>query len=183
MNVLSLTMIILINSIVFYPPPSLQSPLADRLLTFSQFPDIYMHHSVFQSNSGLPIGNLLNFIYIPLDIFLRMPHNELTELEAWLYFLSSDNPKHIQQIIEKYPFFKELYRDIINLRYHPKELISMYSEALYVADQNTIKLMIDELKQELQVLQDKLSETQAELNETQAENIRLRKHLANQTQE
>ena len=87
-------------------------------------------------------------MYIPLDIFLQRPHNELTELEAWLYFLGSDNPVHIQQIIEKYPFFRELYQDIINLRYHPKELISMYSEALFVADQNTIKLMIDELKQE-----------------------------------
>ena len=77
-----------------------------------------------------------------------MPHNELTELEAWLYFLSSDNPLHVQSIIEKHQFFRELYKDIIEFRYHPKELISMFSESLLIADRNTVKLMIDELRAE-----------------------------------
>ena len=108
----------------------------------------YLHHSDFQLDTGIRIRNLLNFIYIPLDFFLKIPHNELTELEAWLYFLSSDNPLHIQRIIEKYPFFRELYQDIIKFRYHPKELITMYSESLLIADRNTVKLMIDELRAE-----------------------------------
>jgi len=101
-----------------------------------------------QLDSGLSIVNLLNFIYVPLDIFLTIPHNELTELEAWLYFLASDNPAHIMMITEKYPFFKELYRDIINLRYNPRELITMYSESLLIADRNTVNLMIDEMREE-----------------------------------
>ena len=99
-------------------------------------------------SSDIKIPNLLNFIYIPLDYFLKMPHNELTELEAWLYFLSSDNPLHVQSIIEKHQFFRELYKDIIEFRYHPKELISMFSESLLIADRNTVKLMIDELRAE-----------------------------------
>ena len=130
---------------------------------FHEKPDSYIHHSNFQFDSGLPTKNLLNFIYIPLDIFLNIPHNELTELDAWLYFLSSSNPLHIQQIIEKYPFFKELYQDIINFRFHPKELIFMYSEALAIADRNTIKYMIDELKQELKETESELSEKNAAL--------------------
>ena len=116
---------------------------------FAQKPNHYIHRSQFQLDSNIPIKNLLNFIYIPLDIFLQIPHNELTELEAWLYFLASDNPLHIQRIVEKYPFFKDLYRDIIAFRYHPKELISMFSESLLIADRNTVNLMIDELRQEL----------------------------------
>ena len=115
---------------------------------FHRNPGTFLHHSEFQLNSGIKIRDLLNFIYIPLDFFLKMPHNELTELEAWLYFLSSDNPIHIQHIIEKYPFFRELYQDIIEFRYHPKELINMFSESLLIADQNTVKLMIDELRAE-----------------------------------
>ena len=99
-------------------------------------------------SSGIKIPNLSNFIYIALDYFLKIPHNELTELEAWLYFLSSDNPLHVQSIIEKHPFFRELYKDIIEFRYHPKELISMFSESLLIADRNTVKLMIDELRAE-----------------------------------
>lgn len=113
-------------------------------------------------DNGVPIENLLNIIYISLDIFREMPHNELTELDAWLYFLSSDSPIHIQQIIERYPCFKELYRDIINFRYHPKELITMFSESLRIADQNTITLMIDELKEQVQELEQKRNALESE---------------------
>ena len=119
---------------------------------FAKYPNNYVHRSFFSFDSGLSLGNLLNFIYIPLDIFHNIPHNEIRELDAWLYFLSSDEPSHIQQIVEKYPFFQELYQEIINYRYHPKELIHMYSETLSIMDRNTVNLMIDEMKQELEQL-------------------------------
>ena len=125
---------------------------------FAKYPDHYIHQSFFQLNSGLSIENLLNFTFIPLDIFMQLPHNELTELEAWLYFLGSDNPQHIQRIIEKYPFFKELYKDIIDLRYHPKELITMFSESLRILDSNTIDFMIDNLKQTIAEKDSQLAE-------------------------
>ena len=118
---------------------------------FHQYADTYIHHSVFHMDSGIPFDNLLNFIYIPLDIFRKMPHNNLTELEAWLYFLSSDNPGDVKRIIEKYPFFEELYKEIIEFRYRPEELIIMYSESLLIADRNTIRLMIDEAREERDV--------------------------------
>ena len=98
-----------------------------------------------------------------------MPHNELTELDAWLYLLSSDNPAHVQRIIEKYPFFQELYEDIINFRYHPKELITMYSESLQIADRNTIKLMIDEMRDQMIELNDTLAAKKIELFDIRAE--------------
>ena len=126
----------------------------------------YLYHSDFQLSDGIKIPNLLNFIYIPLDFFLKIPHNELTELEAWLYFLSSDNPLHIRRIIEKYPFFRELYQDIIEFRYHPKELISMFSESLLIADRNTVKLMIDELRAEKATV---VAEMNAVISEKKAE--------------
>jgi len=131
---------------------------------FSQHPDTYLHRSEFKLNSDIEMENLINFIYIPLDIFSKIPHNELTELDAWLYFLSSDNPAHVQHIIEKYPFFQELYEDIINFRYHPKELITMYSESLQIADRNTIKLMIDEMRDQMIELNDTLAAKGSELS-------------------
>ena len=141
---------------------------------FRKCTETYIHHSDFRLSSGISIQNLMNFIYIPLDNFLKMPHNELTELEAWLYFLGSDNPKHVQRIIEKYPFFQGLYKDIIEFRYHPKELIHMFSEALLVADRNTVKLMIDELKQAV-------AEKDAALFEKEAELEKLKNELAKMT--
>ena len=136
---------------------------------FSRYPTTFIHHSEFRFKSGLSLGNLLNFIYIPLDIFRNMPHNELGELEAWLYFLSSDNPLHIQRIVEKYPFFAELYQDIIQFRYHPKELITMYSEALAILDENTANLMIDDMKQKLVDKDATIAAKDAELSAKNAE--------------
>lgn len=147
---------------------------------FKNYAETYIHRSTFQLDSGLTIDNLMNFIYIPLDIFMKIPHNELTELEAWLYFLGSDNPLHIQRIIEKYPFFKELYRDIIDFRYHPEELIHMFSETLLVADRNTVKLMIDELRQQLSERDATLSEKDAALSEKDAEIKLLKEKLKQQ---
>ena len=45
----------------------------------------------------------LNFVYISLDIFPEILHNKLTELDAWLYFLGSDNPGDIIHITKNIP--------------------------------------------------------------------------------
>lgn len=152
---------------------------------FSKYPDTFIHRSVFTFDTGIHLENLLNFIYIPLDIFRNMPHNNIEELEAWLYFLSSDEPRHIQQIAEKYPFFQELYQEIINFRYEPKELINMYSEALAIMDRNTINLMIDEMKEEMEqlnVVKTQLTNKNAQLSDENAqlsdENAQLKALLA-----
>lgn len=41
------------------------------------------------------------------------------------------------------------YTSLDTFRTKPKELISMYSEALAIADKNTVKLMIDEMKEQV----------------------------------
>ena len=116
---------------------------------FRRHPGQYIHRSHFSFGSGLKLKSLINFIYIPLDFFRAMPHNELRELDAWLYFLGSDNPADVQRIVYKYPFFQELYQDIIRFRYQPKEVISMYSEALAIMDKNTVEYMIDKMRAEM----------------------------------
>ena len=83
------------------------------------------------------------------------------------YFLSSDNPSDIINLVTTFPEFKEYYQDIVNFRHHPKKLIYMYSEALAILDYNTTQYMIDELKNELQEYQNSLQETQNNLQETQ----------------
>ncbi len=131
---------------------------------FAKHPNTFIHHSNFSFDTGLSLGNLLNFIYISLDIFRNIPHNNIEELDAWLLFLSSDDPHHIHQVVEKYPFFQELYKEIINFRYHPKELITMYSEALAIMDRNTVNLMIDEMKQELEQLEKEKAQIIADMD-------------------
>jgi len=168
---------------------------------FHGYPDQYIHRSAFSFDSGLSLEPLQNFIYIPLDIFRRMPHNEfkLTELEAWLCFLGSDDPADILRIVEKYPFFGSLYEDIVKFRFQPKELIAMYSDALRIMDENTIKYMVDEMRDEIDRMNEvltvrdseialqqdelsrrdvELSQKDAELSRKQAEIDELRARLA-----
>ena len=130
---------------------------------FHQYPDQYIHRSRFIFDSGLKMEQPEKFIYISLDIFRQMVHNELTELEAWMYFLGSDHPGDILRIIEKYPFFQELYQDIVKFRYQPKELITMFSEALRIMDQNAIEYMVDELKEEMSRINSELEKKTSEL--------------------
>lgn len=145
---------------------------------FHQMPDHYLHRSDTVYDTGLKMNNLLNFVYIPLDIFRRIQHNILTETEAWLYFLGSDNPKDILRITDQYPIFRQLYQEIINFRFHTKELISMYSEALKILDKNTVEYMIDELREQLdQQKKEHKAELARQRAESDAEIQQLREQL------
>lgn len=143
--------------------------------TFQKVPEQYIHRSRMIYDTKLKMNNLLNFIYISLDIFREMPHNKLTELEAWLYFLGSDSPQDIIRIIQKYPLFRQLYQEIVNFRYQPKELITMYSEALRIMDENTVFYMVDELKAQLAKQK---AEKDAMISQKDAEIQHLREELA-----
>lgn len=157
---------------------------------FHSIPTKYIHRSRFSFDTGLKMTSLQNFIYISLDIFRQTVHNKpvepdvpMTELEAWMYFLSSDEPADILRIIREFPFFQRLYQDIVNFRFKPKELISMYSEALRIMDENTIKYMIDELKEQLAVKTHELSKMGSELSKKDSQLSIMGSELSKQNSE
>ncbi|WP_083655245.1 PD-(D/E)XK nuclease family transposase [Roseburia sp. 499] len=154
---------------------------------FHQHPQHYIHRSEQSFDTGLQLEHLQKFIYIPLDIFLSIPHNKITELEAWLYFLGSDAPEHICMITRKYPMFRQLYQDICQFRYKPEELVNMYSEALSILDRNTVQFMIEEQKKEIEKLkQEKATmeqEDKKQIKSLEQENAHLRKLLAEKNKE
>lgn len=133
---------------------------------FHKYPEIYLHRSSQTFDSGLDMEHLQKFIYIPLDIFLGIQHNKLEELEAWLYFLSTDKPEYIFRIVEKYPMFYQMYQEIIQFRYKPEELIGMYSEALAILDRNTVQYMYEEQKKEIEKQKLELKENEQKLKES-----------------
>lgn len=119
---------------------------------FNEFPDTYLHRSSpeIHFKSGLIEKNLHQFVFVSLDIFRKIPHNEINELEAWLYFLSSDNPRDIARLIAKYPEFTTAYQEIIQFRFHPKEMLLMVSDAIKIMDNNAVKSMVEEMKDKIQ---------------------------------
>ena len=105
-------------------------------------------------DTGLEETTLKRYIYISLDIFRKLEHNELTELEAWLYFLASDRPEDIRRVIGKYPGFTELYEEIIRFRYNPKEMMAMVPEAIRMMDEGAYQLLIERIQDELKTKTD-----------------------------
>lgn len=146
---------------------------------FKRHPDCYLHRSAQHFSSGLDLNMLQEFIFVPLDIFLdnfaKKGNNISGELEAWLLFLSSDKLSDILRIIDAYPWFRDIYRELFELQNRPEELVNMFSEALEVMDRNTVKLMIEMQKQELEA---QTLELKAQTQELE----RVQKTLAEQTQ-
>ncbi len=110
------------------------------------------HREKYQYDTGIEPGHLERICYIALDNFLNIMDNkrkgeQISELEAWLYFIGSDKTEHIYKVIDSYPWFAELYKEISEFRYHPEEAIKMFSDALRIMDRNTVWYMIDEEKQ------------------------------------
>ncbi len=148
---------------------------------FKKFPKHFIHHSRFSFDTGLVLESLLNFTYISLDIFHSLTHNDIEELDAWMYFLSSDEPGLIRQVVEKYPFFQELYQEIINFRYKPEELMNMYNEILAEMDKNIELESVTEIYDaKLAEKDDEIAKKDEALAEKDAEIARLKAALASQ---
>ena len=60
---------------------------------------------------------LQEYLFVPLDIFRKILHNKgiRNQLEAWLTFLSSDEPEIIEKLILAYPSFRAYYQEIYEL--------------------------------------------------------------------
>ena len=128
----------------------------------------YLHRGEWKFDTGLKLDLLEEYFFISLENFFKIEDNKedtkrLSELEAWMYFIGSDNPEHIQKVIENFPWFAELYEDVAYFRHHPEEAIGMFSEALRKLDENTINFMIDDMKGEIDGLKKELADRDKEL--------------------
>ena len=139
---------------------------------FHRCPKEYLHYARQTFNTGLELDMLQEYLLIPLDIFRENHQNISRKLDAWLLFIASDQPCDIREVIEAYPEFAELYREVFDFRYHKKELVSMYSEALRILDQNTVELMVELQQEEIKALREKNLRQEEEMRRQKAEMCR-----------
>ena len=144
---------------------------------FKEFPDIYYHHSRQIFDSGLNLNLLQEFIMIPLDIFHKKMQNKPieTELEAWLTFLSDDNPEAIIELIIRYPEFKAMYETLYLMCQNTERVMEMFSEELRELDKNTVKYMIEEQQREIDMQKEELSQKDEEIAKLKKELEQFRK--------
>ncbi len=118
---------------------------------FHVLPRDYVHHVRPKADTGLDIDFLQEYILIPLDIFRQNLYNKGIEnqLDAWLTFLSVDDVEWIERLIQQYPEFIPLYKDVYTLCMNMENIMGIFSEELKILDRNTTLLMIDEMQEKI----------------------------------
>ena len=144
---------------------------------FHQFPGIYLHHGKTVFDSGLNMELLQEYYLIALDVFQKIPYpeGEKSEQRAWLSLLTTENLEDAERLIEDYPWLKEIYQEIAMLRRKPEEVLGMWSEALRMLDENTLKYYVEELEEKLQQV---TKEKDEELRKTLLENQKKDEEIA-----
>jgi len=147
-----------VYSIIFYE----QSPKE-----FHAFPANSIHRSKQKTDTGVEVELLQEFLFIPLDITQKIYQNSgiRNKTEAWLIFLSNDDPEAILKLIEKYPEFRVMYEDVYELCLNTERVMGMFSKELLELDRNTVQLMIDEMQDEIDAQKREIDEQKGKLQE------------------
>ena len=116
---------------------------------FREFSDKYVHMFQQESDTGIKMNLLQNYIFIPLDIFRKNVQYKgiKNKLDAWLTFLSTDDPEQIIGLITEYPEFKAMYEHVYNMCRNVEDVMGIFSEELKILDRNTVKYMVDEMQE------------------------------------
>ena len=149
---------------------------------FHEYPQNYIHKFKQQSDTGLELELLQKYVFIPLDIFRTIYHNNVksngkngggncwNRTEAWLTFLSTDEPEIIIELIRQYPEFKEMYEEIYVMCQNVEKVMEMFSKELIQLDRNTVQYMIDEMQDTIDIQKEEI-DTQKEELEAKQETI------------
>ncbi len=136
---------------------------------FHKIPCAYVHHGRTRFDTGLEMGLLQEYFLIALDVFRKFPYpKNISEQTAWLSLLVTEDLKEAEKLIRDYPWLQEIYEEIAMLRRKPEEVLGMFSEALRILDQNTIKYMIEMQQKELEEKAAQLEEKDAQLRNKDA---------------
>ncbi len=116
---------------------------------FHKYPDNCVHHFRQTSDTGLELDLLEEYFFVPLDILRQILQNRgiRSRLDAWLAFLSLDEPEWVEAVIAAYPEFRFLYEEVYETCRNLERVMGMYSKELQELDRNTIQYMIDEMQE------------------------------------
>ena len=164
----------------------------------------YIHHGKTRFDTSLKLKLLQEYFLIALDVFcqngytddknsnaleteLIATHNNIPEtgfatndlsmdsLDGWLSILTAETMADVERVIRRYPWSEPIFREMSAYVNNPEEVILMFSEALKIADRNTVKYMIEEL-------QDKATH-EAELRKQTEENLQQETQRRKQAEE
>lgn len=135
------------------------------------FPEKYIHRSRQIFDSGLELELLQEYVMISLDNFHNSMQNKPIEtlIEAWLTFLSCDEPEKIIELITKYPEFKALYETLYQMCQNVEGVMGYFSEELRLMDENLVKYMVEVQQKELEENERIIKEQESAIEEQKNE--------------
>lgn len=133
---------------------------------FHKMGELYIHHGETRFDTGLPLKLLQEFYLVALDVFRKTPYSrDRSERTAWLSLLSTEHLKDAEALVREYPWLEEIYEEAAMLRQQPEEVLGMFSEALRILDENTVKYMIEELQKKVEEKDAAINEKDTVINE------------------
>lgn len=156
----------------------------------------YIHRGKMKFDTGLEMEMYQECYIIALDEFKKSRYylgnrsengieKEINNVESkllksriningWLSLLVTDDVEKIDKNIEKYPWLEEIYVEMAEYLVKPEEVLNMYSEALKILDENTVKYMVDEFQGEIKELKEKNTELNGKNTKLEKNNIELK---------
>ena len=136
--------------------------------------DIYLHHGRTVLDTGIKLNLLQEFYVVVLDVFRESKYaKDINELNAWLSLLTAQSVDDLAALVSDYPWMEAICKDMSEYMYDPEKVITMFSEALRMLDENTVHYMIDELQKErddaITALNEKENEMTLVISEKDAE--------------
>ena len=141
--------------------------------SFKTYGETFTHHARMVCDSGLELNFLQEYYLIALDVFRKSEyakHRDPKErLAGWLSFFCTENADEAEELCRIYPWLSELYVEMAQFGRKPKELMMMFSEMLREMDRNTIRYMVDDMKEQIEKGKVEYAEIQGKLNEAKEE--------------
>ena len=125
---------------------------------------IYYYDSIRESGQNLDRDSHIEKSrkYIPLSC------SKKNRLEEWLVFLSQDDPDMIIKLLNQNADFQEIYEEVYTICLNMERMMEMFSKELAILDRNTVKLMIDEMEEEVVEAKRKADEAVRKADETES---------------
>ncbi len=109
-------------------------------------------------------------------------------MTAWLSLLANRNVDDLTEILAVYPWLEAIYQDMASYLHKPEEVLTMFSDALKILDNNTVQYMIDEMqntiddqKAQLSNAHSQLTDMHSQLADKDSQIAALKKQLAAQS--
>lgn len=143
----------------------------------------YIHYGRTAFDTGLNLELLQEFCLIALDVFREVSYaKDRSEQSGWLSLLITEDVQAAEKLQQIYPWLREIYREMADYLNSPKEVLSMFSEALRIMDRNTVQYMIEEQQKEIenqkQDIESQLQKIMEQREEIESQQIEIKNQQA-----